>query len=130
MLKLSSIGNLTKDGQLKEVGTNQVCNFSIARKDRRTQETTYIDCSIWGQLAISLSPYLTKGTKVYVEGELGQREWVDKDGNKQVSLTCRVRELELIGGGGERGETPPRDPLAGQDKNPASNGEMDDEIPF
>lgn len=128
MLKLSSIGNLTRDGQLKEVGTNQVCNFSIARNDRRTKETTYIDCSIWGQLATSLSPYLTKGTKVYVEGELGQREWLDKDGGKQVSLTCRVRELELVGGGGERGETPPRDPMANQ--NPASNGDMDDEIPF
>ena len=128
MLKLSSIGNLTRDGQLKEVGSNQVCNFSIARNDRRTKETTYIDCSIWGQLATSLSPYLTKGTKVYVEGELGQREWMDKDGGKQVSLTCRVRELELVGGGGERGETPPRDPMA--DKNPASNGDMDDEIPF
>ena len=128
MLKLSSIGNLTRDGQLKEVGTNQVCNFSIARNDRRTKETTYIDCSIWGQLATSLSPYLTKGTKVYVEGELGQREWMDKDGGKQVSLTCRVRELELVGGGGERGETPPRDPMTNH--NPASTGVMDDEIPF
>lgn len=128
MLKISSIGNLTRDGQLKEVGSNQVCNFSIARNDRRTKETTYIDCSIWGQLATSLSPYLTKGTKVYVEGELGQREWMDKDGGKQVSLTCRVRELELVGGGGERGETPPRDPMA--DRNPANTGEMDDEIPF
>ena len=127
MLKVSIIGNLTRDGQLKEIGTNTVCNFTLARNDRRTKEVTYVDCSVWGQLATSLSPYLNKGTKVYVEGELGLREWEGQNG-KQVNITCRVRDLELVGGGSartERGETPPQDPLSNN-----KNEDLDDEIPF
>lgn len=127
MLKVSIIGNLTRDGQLKEIGANTVCNFTLARNDRRTKEVTYVDCSVWGQLATSLSPHLNKGTKVYVEGELGLREWEGQNG-KQVNITCRVRDLELVGGGNERrerGETPPQDPLSNNKHN-----DFDDEIPF
>ena len=64
-LKLTVIGNLTRDAVMRHTqGGDSVLNFSVARNDRRTQETTYVDCTIWGKLAQSLEPYLKKGQKV------------------------------------------------------------------
>ena len=91
MLKITAIGNVTRDNEIREVGGSKVLNFSIARNDRRTKEVTYVECSLWGVLAERLAPFLNKGSKVYVEGELSMREY-----NGKTSLNCRVRDIELI----------------------------------
>jgi single-strand DNA-binding protein len=120
-LKLTVIGNVTKDAVLRRTQNGDaVLGFSVARTDRRTDKTTYVDCSLWGKRADALSPYVTKGTKVYVEGELGTREYEGR-----TYITCNVSEIELVGGkrnasDDEQRTTPPSN----------SRHELDDEIPF
>jgi len=48
MLKITAIGNVTRDNELREVNGTKVLNFSIARNDRRTKQVTYIECTLWG----------------------------------------------------------------------------------
>jgi single-strand DNA-binding protein len=119
-LKVTVIGNLTKDAVMRNTQSgDSVLNFSIARNDRRTQEVTFIDATIWGKLAQSLEPYLKKGQKVYVDGDLGKREYEGR-----TYLTCRVRDIELVGGR-QQNE---------YDQSPQSDQSydrgLDDEIPF
>lgn len=123
-LDVTAIGNATKDGQLRTLNSGEtVLNFSIARNDRRTKEVTYIECSVWGKLASSIAPYVLKGSKVYVCGELGTREWEGR-----TSLTCRVRTIELLGG--SAGQRDSADSYAQPQQRGRSRDELDDEIPF
>ena len=125
-LKITAIGNLTRDAELRSVQSGQVLNFSIARNDRRTKEVTYIDCSIWGKLGETLGQYMRRGQQVYVDGELGLRSYTGKDGQTRTTLTCRVRDCELVGSAAQTGQTDQTD-QAGQGQ-PARD--IDDEIPF
>ena len=127
-LKITAIGNITRDSELKNLGDSEVLNFSIARNDRRTKEATFIDCSIWGKLATSLAPYTKKGQQVYVEGELTTREY-----NGKTDLGCRVRDVELLGNNAKQqaddGQSQGYD-QGNQTQGSNSRREKEDEIPF
>ena len=126
-LKITAIGNLTRDSQLRTLSSGEtVLNFSIARNDRRTKEATYIECAVWGKLGQSIAQYLLRGKQVYVDGELGMRKWEGQNG-PQTSLTCRVREIEILGGG-QQGQS--QGQPSGDQSGAPSHGDMDDEIPF
>jgi len=126
-LKITAIGNITRDSELKDLGDSEVLNFSIARNDRRTKEATFVDCSIWGKLAASLAPYTKKGQQVYVEGELTTREY-----NGKTYLGCRVRDVELLGNNAKQQAEDGRN--QGYDQGNQTQGlnsrDVDDEIPF
>ena len=126
-LKITAIGNITRDSELKTLSGGEVLNFSIARNDRRTKEVTYIECSIWGKLATSLAPYTKRGQQVYVEGELTSREY-----NGKTYLGCRVRDVELLGNNAKQQAEDGRG--QGYDQGNQTQGlnsrDVDDEIPF
>ena len=126
-LKITAIGNITRDSELKNLGDSEVLNFSIARNDRRTKEATFIDCSILGKLATSLAPYTKKGQQVYVEGELTTREY-----NGKTYIGCRVRDVELLGNNAkqqaEQGQSQGYD--QGNQTQGSNSRDIDDEIPF
>ena len=86
------IGNLGKDAELKELdGGKKVINFSLAVPDGK-DKTIWVDCSKWSEKTAVL-PYLLKGTKVAVTGNVGLRKW-EPNG---ATLTLRVIDLELLG---------------------------------
>ena len=57
MLNMTAHGNLGRDPELKEVGSTQVASFSIAARTGK-DETTWIDCSVWGKRADTVINYL------------------------------------------------------------------------
>ena len=71
--------------------------------------TTWLNCSMWGKRGESVAPYLLKGTQIAVSGELTNREYTDKEGNKRYSLDVRVNDLTLIGGKQEASKPKPGD---------------------
>lgn len=97
-------GNLTRDSELRvSQAGNAVLTFGIAVNDRRRNQQTgeweeypnYVDCTIFGNRAQGLSPYLTKGTKVALEGRLHWSSW-EKDGQKRSKLEVYVDEVEFL----------------------------------
>ena len=126
-LKITAIGNITRDSELKNLGDSEVLNFSIARNDRRTKEATFVDCYIWVKLATSLAPYTKKGQQVNNEGELTTREY-----NGKTYLGCRVRDVELLGNNAKQQAEDGRS--QGYDQGNQTQGlsgrDVDDEIPF
>lgn len=102
MIKVNALGTLGADadlGQTKQ-GT-EVCRFSVAVNKRvKTEVTTvWLKCSLFGSRAPKLQQYLTKGTKVYIEGDPSLNSWTDKNGNTRTDFTVMVSELQLLGGG-------------------------------
>ena len=125
MLQLNAIGNLTRDGQMGASSNTEVINFAVAVNDRRTKQTTYVDCALWGSRASSLQQYLKKGQKVFIQGETGLKEY-----NGNTSMTCNVAVVELIGGGGNRTSTATDTDNSNDTGSDNASADLDDEIPF
>lgn len=116
MNKVILMGNLGSDAELKFTnGQQAVCNFRVATTEKwkdkngeKQERTEWHSCQMWGKRAEAISKFLTKGSKVLVEGKLQTRSWEDKDGNKRYRTEINVSEIEFAGGkggGGRRDDT-------------------------
>ena len=94
MLNMTAHGNLGRDPELKEVGSSQVASFSIAARTGKDQ-TTWIDCSVWGKRAETVMSYLHKGDRVTVVGFGRIRTFDKKDGSEGKSLELNVSDFTL-----------------------------------
>lgn len=109
-------GNLTRDPELRSTASGlPVLGFGVAVNDRRKNQQTgewedypnFIDCTMFGARAESLSRYLNKGAKVAIEGKLRWSQW-EREGQKRSKIEVIVDELEFMssrndnssGGGG------------------------------
>ena len=97
-------GNLTRDAELRSTQSGTyMLGMGIAVNDRRKNQKTgewedwpnFVDCTMFGTRAEKLQPYLTKGTKVAVEGKLSYRSW-EKDGQRRSKLEVIVDEIEFM----------------------------------
>jgi single-strand DNA-binding protein len=151
--KVQLIGNLGADPEIRSVGDGRVANLRIATseswKDKNTGEkkerTEWHSVVVWnGGLVGVIEKYTSKGSKVYVEGELQTRKWQDKDGNDRYStevvLTSFNGKLVLLGDGGGSRQSDPNDNASraqrgGYGEQSGSGGgsqqrDLDDEAPF
>lgn len=64
----------------------------------QNKATTWIKFTLFGKRGESLLPYLKDKTQVAVSGELSNREYTDKEGQKRYSLEVRVNDVTLLGG--------------------------------
>ena len=97
-------GNLTRDPELRSTASGlPVLGFGVAVNDRRKNQQTgewedypnFIDCTMFGTRAQSLSKYLSKGTKVTIEGKLRWSQW-ERDGQKRSKIEVIVDDLEFM----------------------------------
>jgi len=109
MIKLQVIGNLGKDCIVNTVNGKNVINFTVAHTEKyrdsqgnNQEKTTWVDCAYWTDRT-AVSPYLTKGKQVFVEGTPEIRTFTRNDGTAGASLSLRVREVQLLGGRGDSG---------------------------
>ena len=98
-------GNLTRDPELRATaGGSQVLSFGVAVNDRRRNSQTgewedypnYVDCVVFGARADALSRFLSKGSKVAIEGKLRYSSWESKDGQRRSKLEVVVDEVEFL----------------------------------
>lgn len=97
-------GNLTRDPELRSTQSGTpVLSMGVAVNDRRRNPQTgewedypnFIDCTMFGARAQSLSNYLSKGTKVAIEGKLRWSQW-ERDGQKRSKIEVIIDELEFM----------------------------------
>ena len=143
-------GNLTRDPELRSTASGlPVLGFGVAVNDRRKNQQTgewedyanFIDCTMFGARAESLSRYLGKGTKVAIEGKLRWSQW-EREGQKRSKIEVIVDELEFMSsrnsdssssyGGGYTAPAaaPAPAPVAVPPVVDASSSVYDEDIPF
>jgi single-strand DNA-binding protein len=90
-------GNVGKGGAtLREAGDTKVLSFSLANTSPFGQKiTTWYNVSLFGRQAEGIAPYVTQGSQVVVVGELTNRPYDDKEGNKRLSLDIRASNVQL-----------------------------------
>ena len=99
--KCSFIGRLGRKPECKYTKSGKaVCSFSIAVQERKDQPTTWINLVAWEKLAEIIMEHLDKGSLIYVEGRLQNREYEDKDGNNKQTTEIVIRDLTMLGQSG------------------------------
>lgn len=105
-------GNLTRDPELRQTANGfPVLGFGVAVNDRRRNQQTgewedypnFIDCTMFGTRAESVAKFLTKGSKVAIEGKLRWSQW-ERDGQKRSKIEVVVDEIEFMSRGGGNGD--------------------------
>jgi len=158
--KVMLIGNLGADPETRftQDGTC-VCNLRLAttekfknRNGEQQERTEWHRVVLWGRLGEIANQYLSKGSRVYIEGKIETRKWQDRDGNDRYTTEIRANEMKMLGGnnGGRSSGAPGQQggaqsgnfPSHGGGAAPAGNSDpfasspdfgnvpADDDIPF
>ena len=101
--KVILIGNLGGDPEARYTSSGiAVANFSIATTDtwkdadgNKQEKTEWHNITAWKKLAEICQQYLHKGSRVYVEGSIGQQTW-DKDGVKQYKTIITIQSMLML----------------------------------
>lgn len=95
-------GNLTRDAEVRQVGQNQVAQFSVATSRRFKkadgsvgEESEFHDIELWNQTGVF--PYLKKGTAILVQGEIKTDKWTDQQGQQRSTKKIRAAVVQLCG---------------------------------
>ena len=130
MKTITIAGNIGRDAETRTTqGGDKVTGWSVAVEERngRDKRTIWFDIALWGKRGQALAPYLTKGSRVAVSGDLSMREH-----NGKTYLTVKASEVTLLGGGepGEHVNMPPGFEGTAPAEVDRRRADLDDEIPF
>lgn len=134
--KVTLLGALGRDPEIRSMQNgDKVAQLSIATSEswrdkasgEKKERTEWHRVVIFNDNLVKVAEqYLTKGAKVYLEGQLQTRKWTDQAGvekySTEIVLSKFRGDLVMIGGKGD-GKPEPAKPAP-------KGGDMDDEIPF
>jgi single-strand DNA-binding protein len=97
------IGNLGANPEVRYTQTGTaVTSFNLATTETWVKDTKKEEKTEWhrivafGRLGEICGEYLSKGSKVYIEGRIQTRQWDDKDGNKRYTTEIVAREMKML----------------------------------
>lgn len=148
--KVIIVGNL---GDNPEVRYSQqgkaIANISVATSEtwkdqsgQRQERTEWHRIVLFRRLAEIAGEYLTKGSKVYIEGKLQTRKWQDQQGQDRYTTEVVADQMQMLDslkqnnnapnqGAHSSQSAPQRKPAkSGAGSPPPSNDFDDQDIPF
>jgi single-strand DNA-binding protein len=141
--KATLLGNLGRDPDVRTLNDgSKVVNLSLATSESWTDKASgeKRERTEWHRVVIFndrigdiAERYLRKGSKVYIEGQIQTRKYVDAAGVEKYSTEIVLQrfrgELTLLGDGGTRDPGATSRP-PGSSSTAAKPAPFDDEIPF
>jgi single-strand DNA-binding protein len=132
-------GNLTRDPELNRSAAGMaILKMGVAVNDRRKNSTTgewedsvnFVDVTMFGTRAESVSRFLSKGKQVGIEGKLRWHQWESAAGEKRSKLEVIADDIELFGGPRDGGGGGARSEAPAYADAPADNVPPGEDIPF
>ena len=148
--KVIILGNLGKDPEVRTFPNGgKLCNFTVATSENwqdkssgeRQERTQWHNVSILSEPIVNIAEkYLSKGSKVYIEGQIETRKWQDNEGNDRFSTEVVLRpykgQLVLVDSRSEISNQNYNQTM-NEDRNIKSNNEnsdlpqiIEDDVPF
>lgn len=147
--KVILIGNLGRDPEIRTTNEGkEIANFSLATseswKDKLTGERK--EKTEWHRIVVFneglvrvIKDHVKKGSKLYIEGGLQTRKWVDNSGQEKYTTEVVLQnfncQMILLDGRGSSDHS--FESGAGRQSTPENNNnnnfnhnDLDDEIPF
>lgn len=126
--KVTLVGNLGADPDVRQTKTGNVCNLRIATSHRQKDAsgnwqnaTEWHTVVVFGNAAENCQKYLAKGRQVYIEGRLQSRSYTARDGAERKATEILASQVKFLQGAREDER-----PVAAK---PAASS-FDDDIPF
>jgi single-strand DNA-binding protein len=102
--KVLVIGNVGNDPEMRYTPSGSaVTSFNVATNRRystsggeQREETEWFRVNAWNRLAETCNQYVTKGRKVYVEGRLSSRPWIDRDGQPRAGNEIFATDVNFL----------------------------------
>jgi single-strand DNA-binding protein len=131
--KVMLIGNLGADPELRATsGGDAVLKLRLATtesyldKNKVKQERTeWHSVVIWGKRAEALSKFLSKGSRLYIEGGIRTSSY-EKDGEKKFRTEVNASNIILLGGGDGGGKNESRQSSGSSGGSKKSDNPFDD----
>ena len=139
--KVTLVGNVGADPEVKYTPSGiPVGKFSLATNERFKNKsgewqdrTEWHNIVAWQRLAEIAGEYVSKGSKVYIEGKLQTSSWEDRQsGEKKYRTEIVARDLVLLGLR-ENGNSKSEPAISGEPREPDDSGSgeiTDEDIPF
>jgi len=144
--KVILVGNVGSDPEIRSFNNGgKVANFSLATSEtwRDKQSGERKEKTEWHRVAIMsdglvnvVEKYVSKGSKLYLEGKLQTRKWTDRDGNEKYTTEVVIQgfggSLVMLDGksGGGSNSQGGYSHDQRQQSETKENFNLDDEIPF
>lgn len=111
--KVILLGRLGGDPEVTTLKSGQVvAKFSLAtsksykdKQGKKVDTTQWHNIVMWQPLAQVAEKYLSKGSLVYLEGEITSRSYDDAQGNKRWFTEIVAHELTMLGGNNKNQES-------------------------
>ncbi|MBX3380937.1 MAG: single-stranded DNA-binding protein [Phycisphaeraceae bacterium] len=131
------VGHLTRDVEVRAVGSGSVTKFGIATNRNYTtasgekrEEVFFGDCEAWGKTGEAIAKFFSKGRPILVEGRLKTESWDDESGKKKSATRIVVDSFAFVDSKPD-GDTPrPNMDSGSKRKGGAASFPDDDSIPF
>jgi len=102
--KIILVGHLTRDIELRYTPSGAAIGKSaiaVTRKystnDEKREEICFVDITFCGKSAEIANQYLTKGSKLLIEGVLKFEQWTDQNGQSRSKHSISVESMEMLG---------------------------------
>lgn len=111
--KVLLMGNLTRSPELRYLPSGTpVCEFGLAmnhtwktESGEKREEATFVDVTVFGKQAETVSKHFGKGRPIFIEGRLKFEQWDDKQsGQKRSKLGVLMESFRFIES--KKSETP------------------------
>ena len=109
MNKITAIGRLTADPQMRTAGSSNVTNFGLAANTlHKNADGTYVPVyyrvAVWGKPGEQCAKYLHKGDRCAVIGDLSTRQYVKGSGEAGFELSIENASVEFINNQAPKGK--------------------------
>src|SRR3954451_24830492 len=104
MLKCQIVGNIGSDPEVRYTAEGKArLTFNVASNGRTRNPagewqdaTEWVRCTVFGPRAETLSAHLVRGPRVYVDGKLESRPWLDRSNQPRAGLELIADSVEFV----------------------------------
>jgi len=116
-----------------------LANISVATSEQwkdknsgeKQEKTEWHRVVAFGRTAEIMGEYLKSGSKVYIEGKLQTRKWIDKDGNERYTTEIVCLDMQMLGSVQKSGLSNNNGQEQSMDDGTTpGTDDFDDDIPF
>ena len=134
MIKLTIIGNLGRDAEIRSINQKEYYSLSVATRRRKDEDTVWVKV-MYPRRSDGLDGLLRKGVQIYARGDMQVGVFTRRDGGTEIDVTLWGQELQLLSSSdGEarqgRAERPQYGRRAAPVPVPVQDGDPADDLPF
>lgn len=127
MQTITVTGRVGGDAETRRAGQSDVTNFNVAVDQGwgESKSTNWFRVAIWGARGGKLQPYIKKGDKVAVSGDLIIGEY-----NGKPQYEIRANDVDCFMSGKKADAAPQQERQRSRPQPAAFDTDLDDDVPF